>query len=264
MPPVVSTVLFMMGIGTVAAVVLIVAARFFSVQIDPRIEQVLAALPGVNCGACGYSSCAAAAEGVVKGVAGSDVCRIGSSEVTDAVAAIMQVDAAKGKKKRAYLCCSRNTSEAGARFYYNGPKDCRSAVMLYGGGKQCSGGCIGFGTCETVCPVGAITMQNGLPKIDPVVCTGCGMCVKICPKKIITLIEDTPAAIEKKRCDEYCMREELKFEIDQSCCIKCGICFKNCPVDAIIWEKGQPAFINKERCIHCLTCLRLCPPKVIT
>ena len=258
------TTLFMAGIGVVAAGVLIIAARFFSVPADPRIEAVTAALPGVNCGACGYSGCAAAAAAVVRGESGPNVCLIGSQEVTDAVAQIMNVSSTGTKRKRAYLCCSRNISEAGSRFDCTTPEDCRSAVILYGGGKICSGGCIGFGTCAAVCPVDAIEMKNGLPSIDPARCTGCGICVRECPKKIIALIEDTPEAIERKKCAEYCMRDDLRFSVDQVKCIKCGICFKNCPVEAIAWEKGTPAFINKENCIECLTCLRLCPPKVIS
>jgi electron transport complex protein RnfB len=259
-----TTFLFMAGIGTAAAVVLIVAARFFAVPADPRVEAVTAALPGANCGACGYSGCAAAAAAVVKGESGPNVCLIGSEEVSSAVALIMQLEGTGKKRKRAYLCCSRNIAEAGTRFDCTVSNDCRSAVMLYGAGKKCSGGCIGYGTCETVCPVEAIEMKNGLPFIDPQKCTGCGICVKECPKKIIALIDDTPAAIARKRCAEYCIQGDLRFEVDQEKCIKCGICFKNCPVEAIVWEKGKSAYIVKEKCIECLTCLRVCPPKVIS
>ena len=258
--------IFMAGIGTAAAAVLIVAARFFAVPADPRIEAVTAALPGVNCGACGYSGCAAAAAAVVKGAAGANVCVIGSDEVSSAVAAIMGLEVAVSdkKRKRAFLACSRNMDAAGTLFTSAPPENCHSAVMLYGGGKRCSGGCIGYGTCAGVCPVEAIEIKNGLPVIDPEKCIGCGICVKECPKKILALIDDTPEAIEKKRCTEYCVRDDLNFEVDREHCIKCGICYKNCPVEAIVWEKGQPAFIGKEKCIGCLTCLRLCPPKVIS
>jgi Na+-translocating ferredoxin:NAD+ oxidoreductase subunit B len=261
--PIVTTILFMIGIGAVAAIAAIVSSRFFTVQTDPRIEAVTQALPGANCGACGYSGCLAAAEAVVKGAAGPGVCLIGKEAVKLAVEQIMQVAADTVKKKRAYLCCSKNSSEAGTAFTYNGPSDCRAASMLYGGGKTCAGGCSGHGTCTTVCPVDAIQMRNGLPLIDPVRCTGCGLCVKICPKKIISLVDDTPAALEKKRCAEYCSNKHLLFEVDQRKCIQCGICFKNCPSDAITWEKGTAAAIIKEKCTACYTCMRLCPKKVI-
>ena len=175
-------------------------------------------------------------------------------------------DAAAGgaKKRVAFLMCSRNVSEVGSVFEYNGPERCRSAMFLYGGGKKCSGSCIGYGDCAAVCPVDAITMKDDLPAIDAGRCTGCGLCVAQCPKKIIALIAGTPAAVEKKRCAEYCMQDNLLFRVDQEQCKKCGICFKNCPSGAIAWEKGQSAFIDKEKCTQCLTCLRLCPPKVIS
>ena len=261
-----TSVLFMAGIGLVAALVLVVASRLYSVPVDSRIEQVAEALPGINCGACGYSSCAAAAEAVVKGDADSQVCLVGGEEVQKQVAVVMGSETiGNGAKKRiAFLMCSRNVTDAGTLFNYNGPQRCRSAVLLYGGGKKCSGGCIGFGDCVAVCPVDAISLKNGLPVIADKRCTGCGLCVAECPKNIIALVTNTSAVIEKKRCAEYCKKEDLHFRVDQEHCIKCGICFKNCPSGAITWKKGESAFINIEKCTQCLTCLRLCPPKVIS
>jgi len=258
-----STFLFLTALGAFSAVVLVFAARFLSVPSDPKVDAVVAALPGANCGACGYSGCAAAAEAVVRGEANVNVCLIGSAEVSSAIAAIMGIEAAVVKKKRAFLQCSRPLCEPLARFIYEGIPDCRAAVMLHGGPKTCAGGCIGMGTCLTVCPVDAITMKNGLPQIDPKRCTGCGKCVEICPKNILTLIEDSATAEGKKRCAEYCVSDTLKFEVDQEKCISCGICFKNCPADAIRWEKGTAAFLDREKCIGCYTCMRLCPVKVI-
>lgn len=256
----------MVGIGLVAALVLVVASRLYAVPVDHRIELVTEALPGINCGACGYSSCAAAAEAVVKGSADSQVCLVGGEDVQKNVARVMGAEATGGgvKKRSAFLMCSRNVEDAGTLFEYNGPQRCKSAVLLYGGGKKCSGGCIGFGDCAEVCPVDAIRMKNGLPVIADKRCTGCGLCVSECPKDIIALIANTTAAKEKKRCAEYCMNNALRFSVDQERCIKCGICYKNCPSGAIIWEKGKNAFIDKEKCTQCLTCLRVCPPKIIS
>jgi Na+-translocating ferredoxin:NAD+ oxidoreductase RNF subunit RnfB len=53
--------LVMLGLGLGAAGILAVAAKVFYVEIDPRITEVEDALPGANCGGCGFSGCSACA-----------------------------------------------------------------------------------------------------------------------------------------------------------------------------------------------------------
>lgn len=45
--------------------------------------------------------------------------------------------------------------------------------------------CIGCGICARNCPQGAISLQVGKAKIDPVRCNGCGVCVNGCPQYAI-------------------------------------------------------------------------------
>ena len=45
--------------------------------------------------------------------------------------------------------------------------------------------CLGCGVCVNVCPVDAITMENGKAVIDQEKCIHCGKCFNVCPPKAI-------------------------------------------------------------------------------
>jgi Fe-S-cluster-containing hydrogenase component 2 len=46
--------------------------------------------------------------------------------------------------------------------------------------------CVGCGACVGVCPVGAISLKNGVSVIDPKKCIKCGACMGMCPVGAIT------------------------------------------------------------------------------
>lgn len=45
--------------------------------------------------------------------------------------------------------------------------------------------CVACGTCESVCPTGAIS-EGDIYSIDPDVCVDCGTCAEACPNEAIT------------------------------------------------------------------------------
>ena len=50
--------------------------------------------------------------------------------------------------------------------------------------------CVSCGSCESQCPVGAISAGDSKFEIDPAVCISCGACVSACKQNIISLESD--------------------------------------------------------------------------
>lgn len=48
--------------------------------------------------------------------------------------------------------------------------------------------CVACGSCQKVCPMGAIRVHKGLyAQVDDDRCVGCGRCAKECPASVISL-----------------------------------------------------------------------------
>ena len=47
--------------------------------------------------------------------------------------------------------------------------------------------CTGCGDCVDVCPLEAITVQDGLAVVDEDLCTECGLCTDECPNGAISV-----------------------------------------------------------------------------
>lgn len=179
--------LFLLGLGLVAAIGLSIASKVFYVYEDPKIEEVENSLLGANCGGCGYAGCSAAAKAVVEGKEGPEICVAGGPDIALAVAEVMGMEVEIKEAEIALLSCTYNIEDAEVKYNYKGFNDCRAAMLYSGGSKECPIGCLGLGTCVKSCPFGALSLNNGLPLIDPTKCRGCGVCVEICPKNIIKL-----------------------------------------------------------------------------
>jgi len=69
-----------------------VAREKFRIERNPLIDRVRAALPSVNCGACGYAGCDAYAEAVAERGEDINLCTSGGKASAEALGAIMRKD----------------------------------------------------------------------------------------------------------------------------------------------------------------------------
>ena len=77
--------------------------------------------------------------------------------------------------------------------------------------KACSVACIGCSKCEDVCPKDAITIENSLAYIDPVLCTLCRKCVPVCPTHSI-IETNFPPRKEKKAIPKKAVAKKVEKE----------------------------------------------------
>lgn len=71
----INAIIAMLIIGAICGVVLGFAGVKFHVEPDHRAEDLLAMLPGYNCGGCGYAGCSGMAAALADGSGDIDKCK---------------------------------------------------------------------------------------------------------------------------------------------------------------------------------------------
>lgn len=246
--------------GLFIGVFLGIAGIKFKVDVDEREQAVLEALPGNNCGGCGYAGCSGLAAAIVKGEAPVNACPVGGEPVAKVVGEIMGVKAEAGVKKVAFVHCQGDCDKTHLDYEYHGAEDCRMMSFVpNGGAKSCNYGCLGYGSCVKACPFDAIHVVNGIAVVDKEACKACGKCIEACPKNLISFVPYDAKHIVA------CSSEDKGPVTIKSCdvgCIACGICVKTCAFDAIKVENFH-AIIDQEKCTGCGECVKKCPKKAI-
>jgi electron transport complex protein RnfB len=216
-------ILVLGGLGAVMGVGLAVAARVFAVQVDPRVEALADILPGANCGACGYPGCSGYAKGLVAGV-DVTLCSPGGNATVKDIASILGVEAVAVVEKVALVKCAGGRDVAPDRSEYMGPQDCRTAVLVSAGNKDCRWGCIGLGSCADVCDDDAVAFTaDGLAYITPELCIACSRCVKACPRDLIEMVP------KDRKVHILCSSQDPGKNTKAVCsvgCIACKLCTK--------------------------------------
>lgn len=254
------TVITLGAIGSSAAVILYFVAQKFKVYEDPRIDEVEQALPGANCGGCGYAGCRAFAEACVKEGDLSDLyCPVGGNDCMGGVAKILGLEAVKKDPRVAVLRCNGTCEHRPKINNYDGAATCAIIHATYSGESACQYGCLGCGDCCAVCDFDALHMDpvTGLPVVDEDKCTACGACVRECPKDLFELRKKLP---KHRKIYVACRNEDRGPVNKKACavaCIGCSKCFKVCEYDAITMGNNL-AFIDSDKCKFCRKCAPVC------
>ncbi len=246
------------GIGLIIGAALGLAGRVLEVEIDKKEIAIREQLPGNNCGGCGYAGCDALARAIATKDAPVTGCPVGGVDVANAIGEIMG-ETAEIVKYTAFVKCSGNLDVTEAKFRYVGPMNCKEAAVVSHGNKSCIYGCLGYGSCVTVCEFDAIHVENGVAVVDKDKCVACGKCVSQCPKHLIELVP------YESNVRVACSSKDKGKDVKEACklgCIGCKLCEKVCENDAIHVENNI-AHIDYDKCTKCGKCAEKCPAKII-
>jgi len=248
------------GLALIFGMILGHSAQKFAVETDPKVERIFNALPGANCGGCGFPGCAVFAARVATGEASYSGCPPAGAEGAARIAKHMGIDVVASNRKSVYVKCNGTDDNVKRNYFYDGPKSCVAASQLAAGGnKSCIYSCIGLASCQNVCPFGAIKMVDSVAVISREKCTACGKCVEVCPKKLIEIAPD------RAKVRILCNSRDKGNIVRVNCragCLGCKICQKVCLAGAITMEDNL-AHIDFDKCTLCMACVEKCPAKVI-
>ncbi|MBN1930508.1 MAG: RnfABCDGE type electron transport complex subunit B [Desulfobacterales bacterium] len=212
----------MVGMAVILSYVLGWANKTFHVEVDPRVEAINNALPGANCGGCGYVGCSEYAEAVVAGEAPVNKCSVGGKSCAAALADVMGIEVKESYPYRPIVHCGAHYDDRLGRNEYYGEKRCLAANLVTDI-QGCAYGCLGFGDCQVACNYDAIHVIDGLATVDYEKCIGCGACAKVCPRNIITIV---PFKAEKILA-VTCSNQDAGKDVMSVCkvgCIGCKAC----------------------------------------
>ncbi len=252
-------ILVLGALGAVFGAVLAIASRVFAVKVDERLPKLTAALPGANCGGCGFAGCGAYAQAVLEGKAPVGLCAAGGAEAAKKMSEVMGITPVEVEKMVAMVKCrGKNHLRKGQ---YDGIADCRAASFVTGNGPTaCPSGCLGFGTCVTACKFDAIHVVDGVARVDADKCTGCMQCAQVCPRKVIVPVSYNADIIVA------CSNHERGANTRKVCdigCIGCHLCERQCDYDAIHIVHNL-AVIDYDKCVSCGRCAAVCPRHLIS
>lgn len=156
----IAAVLSITLLGAVLGIILGIANKFLQVEGNPIVEELLAMMPGSNCGQCGFPGCSGAATAIADGSASPACCPPGGKVLAAAIAAKLGLE----------VDLSALSDD--------GPRIAVVAEEL----------CIGCCRCSKVCPTDAILgAAKQIHNVLREACTGCNSCIEKCPTEALTM-----------------------------------------------------------------------------
>ncbi len=241
------------------ALVLGWANQAFYVAVDPLVEAIDRALPGANCGGCGYVGCNEYAIAVAEGQAALNLCAPGGTSCIEALAELTGQEASAALPYRAVVHCAATRDQRLPRVkpLYLGEPTC-AAANLVAGFQGCAYGCLGLGDCVRACDYDAIHCIDGVAVVDYDHCIGCKACAPACPRNIISMV---PFKADRMLVVACCNPDSAAATraVCPIGCISCSMCAKKC--DVMLMKNSLPiidydAYENED---HFAVALEKCP-----
>lgn len=226
------------------------ANRALAVPVDARVEQITLALPGANCGGCGFVGCAEYAEAVVHAGAAANLCPVGGPSVAQTVADIMGISLDERLPYRPVVHCAATREQKLGRHVYRGERTCASANLV-AGVMGCTYGCLAMGDCVRACKFDAIHLLDDRVEVDYEKCVGCGACARVCPRKVITMVPFKAEQMFVVACSNKDFGKDVRA-VCQVGCIGCRACTRvsnglfevKDNIAVIDYDKYDPAVID--------------------
>ena len=262
---IITSILILAVLGFAVAIMLGFASKIFYVEEDPKVEAVIEALPGANCGGCGYAGCEGYAIAVVNVPnVPANLCVAGGAKTAAQVGELTGKAVTESDPLLTFRRCDKISGKVAKRYSYQGLPSCAAAAPLAQGSDICAYSCLGFGDCVVTCPFDALYLKDGIVCVRENLCTGCGKCTQVCPRNILELIP------RRARVAVRCSTQEKLRAVMDVClvgCIQCGKCIKTCPASAISFQDNK-IHIDQSKCLaygdECgLACVAACPRQIL-